>query len=293
MFDTGVHSNNFERMCLPEDKYIVLGESIWLPVEVTKYGEPFVNAWQEGLSEYHRWKESGQLEVVDVHEAWAEYQSTHPSIPIPEVIAPMLVKMDTQVISDIQQMENSRDDFLLALERDVRGEPTDLDQRNNLAITYAEIGEYEKAKEVFEQILGVDPDDAAAHNNLGNLYVIGGRADEAIQSYEKARDLSPDDPGIYLNLGLGHLITDNRIESQRMLEQAFQRLGSYEAACRLMGLSSQEPEARGAKEPLLASEMRELLISAAKGVDVEAAIRKVRLRAAEAGRKEIYFYWKR
>ena len=293
MFDTGVHSNNFERMCLPEDRYIVEGESIWLPVEVTKYGEPFASAWQEGLSKYHKWKEKKQLELVDVHQAWKEYQRTHPSLPTPEITVPVLAEMDQQVLSDADQMQQSRDDFLLALEQDVQSMPTDLDQRNRLAITYVELDEYEKAEVQFQQMITISPDNAAAHNNLANLYVIGGRADDAIQSYEKARDLSPDDPGIYLNLGMGYLITDQRTESQDMLEQAFQKLGDYEAACRLMGLASQEPEARGAKEPLLAGEMRVLFVSAAKGVDVEAAVKKTSLRAAEAGRKEIYLYWKR
>jgi len=309
MFDTGVHSNSFERMCLSEDMYIVSGESIWLPVEVTLYGNPFVSAWQEGLSEYHKWQEKGPadtvgavalsppvappLRLVDVHQAWEDYQRTHPLLPTPEITPPALAKMDEQVLADVQQMQKLQNDFLLALEQGVQTTPANLAQRNSLGITYVGLNEYEKAKEQLQQIITIAPDNAAAHNNLGNLYLMEGNLDASISSYEKALNLSPTDPGIYLNLGMGYLITDNPNESQKVLEQAFQRLEDYKAACKLVGVSSQEPKTKGAKESLLADEIRSLFISAAKGTDVEAAVKKLRLRAAEAEKEEIYLYWKR
>ncbi len=172
MFDTGIHSNSFEQMCLPADKYIIVGESIWLPVEVTMYGKPFASAWQEGLSEYHKWQEKGQLKLVDVHQAWEEYQRTHPSSDPPEITVPTLAKMDEQVLADIQQMRQLQDDYLLTLEQGVQGTPGDLAQRNRLGITYVGLNEYQKAEEQFQQIFTIAPDDAATHNNLANLYVI-------------------------------------------------------------------------------------------------------------------------
>jgi len=293
MFDTCIHSNSFERMCLAEDMYIVLGEAIWLPVEVTMYGKSFISAWQEGLSEYHKWQETGQLKLVDVHQAWEKYQRTHPPTTPPEITAPALAKIDEQVFLDVQQMRQLQDDFLVALEQSVQTTPGNLAQHNILGITYVGLNEYEKAEEQFQQIINIAPDNAAAHNNLANLYVIGDRIDAAISSYESARAHSPDDPGIYLNLGMGYLITDNQTESQNMLEQAFQKLEDYEAACELVGVRSQEPGAKGAKEPLMAIEIRSLFISAAEGADVEAAVKKTGLRATAIGKEEIYLYWKR
>jgi tetratricopeptide (TPR) repeat protein len=303
MFDTGIHSNSFEQMCLPEDMYIVSGETIWLPVEVTLFGKPFANAWQEGLSEYHKWQEKGELKLVDVHQAWEEYQRTHPPTPTPEITTPTLAEMEGSVLADIQQIQRLQNDFLLALEQGVQTTPSNLAQRNSLGITYVGLNEYDKAEEQFQQIITIAPDnfrlaefrsaEAAAHNNLANLYVIEGRADAAISSYEKARNLSPDDPGIYLNLGIGYLITDNATESQKILEQAFQKLKGYKDACNLVGVPSQEPSAKGAKEPLMAVEIRTLFINAAKGTDVEAALKQLRPRAQEVGKKETYLYWKR
>jgi len=292
MFDTGIHSNSFEQMCLSEDMYIVSGEVIWLPVEVTLYGKPFVSAWREGLSEYHKWQGKGELKLVDVHQAWEEYQRTHPPTTPPEITVPTLAEMDEQVLFDVQQMQGLQNDFLLALEQGVQSTPDALALRNRLSITYVGLNEYEKAEEQFQQIITIAPDNAAAHNNLGNLYLMEGNLDASISSYEKARNLSPSDPGIYLNLGMGYLIVDTPTESRKMLEQAFQKLEDYKAACNLVGVPSQESKTKGA-EPLLADEIRSLFLSADKGADVEAAVKKLRLRAAEAGKEKFYLYWKR
>jgi tetratricopeptide (TPR) repeat protein len=298
MFDTGVHSNSFERMCLPEDTYIVEGDVIWLPVEVTMYGQLFQRAWQEGFSEYQKWQERGQLELVDVHQGWEEHQRTHPSLPVPEIKAPALPMMDELVLSDIGQIRQSQDDFLLALEQDVQTTPGDLAQRNRLGITYVGLKEYGKAEDQFQQMVTIAPDNAAGHNNLANLYVMQGRMDDAISSYENAHDLSPDDPGIHLNLGMGYLMTDNPTESQNMLTQAFQQLEDYRAACYLVGVPSEEVRAKAAVAPLLAEEIRSLFVRAAEGGprargDMEAATRQFRARAEEAGKENIYLYWKR
>lgn len=293
MFDTGVHSNSFEQMCLPDGMYAVEGETIWLPVEVTMYGKPFTIACQEGLSEYNKWKGKGQLNLVDVHKAWEEYQYARPSIPAPEITLPSLTEMDQQVLSDIQQIQQLQNNFLLALEQGVQRTPEDFTQRNSLGITYVRLKEYEKAKEQFQLILDSAPDNAAAVNNLGNLYVIEGKMDSAIPIYEKARNLTPEDPGISINLGLGYLVTGNPIESQRMLEEAFGQLKDHRIACNLVGVPSQNPTVKGAKEPPLADEIRSLFISIAKGSGIKATGNEISQRSAEAKKGEVYLYWKR
>ena len=280
-------------MCLSEDMYVVYGDTIWLPVEVTLYGKPFINAWREGLMEYWKWREKGELKLVDVHKAWLQYQRAHLLTPISEMTVPTLTEMDEQILQNTQQIKRLQDDFLMALERGVQTTPDDLAQRNRLGITYVGIGKFENAEKQFQQILTMAADNAAAHNNLANLYVIGDRADAAISSYEKALNLSPDDPGIYLNLGMGYLATDNQTGSQKMLSRAFQQLEDYRAACNLVGMPSQEPVARGAETPLMANEIRSLFISAAEGNEIEIVGEQLRQRAEKAGGEEIYLYWKR
>jgi len=119
MFDTGVHKNSYERMCLPEDMYVVMEETIWLPVEVTLCGGSFVRAWFEGLSEYRRWQEKGRLELVDVHRAWKEYEPAHPPSYVSEISVPASEGMDRRVLEDVRKIRRLREDFLRTLERRV------------------------------------------------------------------------------------------------------------------------------------------------------------------------------
>jgi len=55
-----------------------------------------------------------------------------------------------------------------ALSRDFPNLPAPL---NNLAVVYAEIGEYDLAKDVLKDAIKIAPDYAAAHENLGDIYV--------------------------------------------------------------------------------------------------------------------------
>jgi hypothetical protein len=93
---------------------------------------------------------------------------------------------------------------------------------------------------------------------------------------------------------MGYLMTDNPTASQQMLNEAFQQLGDYQAACKLVGVPSQTPDdKKREKVSLLADEIRSLFIRAAKGDDIETGVKQVRQRAAEAGKTEVYLYWKR
>lgn len=55
---------------------------------------------------------------------------------------------------------------------------------NNLAVLYADLGQYEKAKNALERAIKTHPSYATAHENLGDIY-----AKMASESYDKALQL--------------------------------------------------------------------------------------------------------
>jgi Flp pilus assembly protein TadD len=57
---------------------------------------------------------------------------------------------------------------------------------NNLAVLYAQGGEYDKARESLEGAVRANPNYATAHENLGDVY-----AKLASQSYAKAQQIDP------------------------------------------------------------------------------------------------------
>jgi tetratricopeptide (TPR) repeat protein len=57
--------------------------------------------------------------------------------------------------------------------------------RYMLALEYRELGETEKCRELFEQIIAADPSYTAVYYHLGKLYEDMGRRDDAEETYIK------------------------------------------------------------------------------------------------------------
>ncbi len=63
---------------------------------------------------------------------------------------------------------------------------------NDLAYTYAEIGNFEKAIEYFKRYASVSPGDANPFDSMGDLYFRMGKLDDAIAKYKEALEVKPD-----------------------------------------------------------------------------------------------------
>ncbi|VAX27594.1 hypothetical protein MNBD_NITROSPIRAE03-1696, partial [hydrothermal vent metagenome] len=84
----------------------------------------------------------------------------------------------------------------------------------NLAITYNDLGEFERAQEIFSiaaQVAHPTPGTldpfvagklANEHYKIGNIYLDFGMNDEAIEEYRKALKLSPKLPDVHTKLGI-------------------------------------------------------------------------------------------
>ena len=73
---------------------------------------------------------------------------------------------------------------------------------SNLAGTYAQNRQFDKAIEHYFEALRVKPDYAMAHNNLGLALVHKGRYSDAIEHYAEALRLNPDYPEAHNNFGI-------------------------------------------------------------------------------------------
>jgi Tfp pilus assembly protein PilF len=64
----------------------------------------------------------------------------------------------------------------------------------------AKAGNWEMAKQKWEQAVRVNPNDFAAHNNLGIYYEAVGQNDQALKAYEQALQRNPTHEDILKNL---------------------------------------------------------------------------------------------
>jgi tetratricopeptide (TPR) repeat protein len=113
------------------------------------------------------------------------------------------------------------------LELYARTYPSDSIPSNNLGLSYAQIGEYEKAAEAARHSVLADPNSSSAYSTLAYAYAAMGRPDEAQQTMDQALKQFPDSESMHWSSLWVALALEKREEAQRMLAWAKGRPGEY------------------------------------------------------------------
>ena len=106
---------------------------------------------------------------------------------------------------NVGKYEKAKNVFILGLKYD----QNNIALKNNLAMSYKNLLQYNEAEELYNQIIVDYPEYFNSYVNLGNLKRDANKFDEAIKLYEKASSIKPNEPIIlYLlslaNQGLGN-----------------------------------------------------------------------------------------
>ncbi|MCR4430299.1 MAG: tetratricopeptide repeat protein [Tepidanaerobacteraceae bacterium] len=84
----------------------------------------------------------------------------------------------------------------------IRREPANAEAYNKLGVISARLGDLEEAKNMFLKALEIKPDYSSAASNLGNIFFESGDMDKAEEYYKKAAAMDPDNPVPYNNLAV-------------------------------------------------------------------------------------------
>lgn len=115
--------------------------------------------------------------------------------------------------------------------------------RNQLAIIYAEMNNFEAAFKHFQLLLADDTTDVIVLNNLGNLFFLKGQLDSAETLYLKAisyAESKKDSNGIYLNRGLLYATADLESEAVEMFVRVVQDSNDYRRIGRLLRIDLEQ-----------------------------------------------------
>jgi len=168
----------------------------WTPVDMRELKKTCSDAQTAGVTAYNRWKENGELKLVDLRKTWQKYQP---------------VQFETMV--DVMRANKIESGVKLAQQ-----------------------GELGNALMLFTEMLEKDKDDAVAINNLGNLYLLKGDLEKAISTYQKAVNIDSEDVAILLNIGITHYMQGNDDEAVEFFTQARERLDNYTQMCVLLSI---------------------------------------------------------
>lgn len=202
MFNTGVPENAAGQIASSSKMYVIKDGYVWIPVETTLIGSSFSKAWQTGISEYYKGKESRKLTVIDVSKA----QSTYNAVTLPEITwepkMPSTYKIDKFLNQDMKFANDiGMKNVLQGLKAKLKKNPKDLNTLNKVGIMLSKTGDTEEGVEYLEKAVKLNPKAAKYHNNLGNAYFVMDEINKAQKEYEEAIRLDPDNPKYHINLG--------------------------------------------------------------------------------------------
>jgi tetratricopeptide (TPR) repeat protein len=191
---------------------------LWVPVEVTQVGSPFMKGWETGSVAYHEWKGKG-LVVTDPIKAWERYKPA--SLPVSEWRPKALqrAELDRAFDDEVRKLKKLRLRLLSKRHLGVGGQDDPFGQIQ-IGILYAEAGELEEALRVFIRIDSVLPERADIKNNIGNIYFLQERYDEARVNYEAAALLDAGDPLIQVNIARAYLKLGKTEEAKAAFRKA-------------------------------------------------------------------------
>ncbi len=198
MFSTGINADTDGYTM--DDMYVIHEGKLWIPVETTIVGKPFIKAWELGAANYYKWKDKG-LVIQDVHSSWNTFKpATLPSSTLKtmDVTSGDVEKKfpgDYMSMLKISSRTKTRR-YLQAIEKN----PANMDAHLQMGIILAKIGDRDEAMKYFDKILVSEPRNAAALNNRGNVLMLNENYIEAQKAYLAAAQSSPDDPHIWVNL---------------------------------------------------------------------------------------------
>lgn len=178
--------------------FLTFRGQLYVPVETTKLGGSFEEAWEAGAKELSRWRgEPRKISVVDLREAWRRFPPANLSSsasPLP-LESPALA---VRVRDALRRLEAARAEALAAERRTLDAalaQPAlEKAERRRLkgqqALLFLDEGDLERAREQFERLLLEDGRAPSVLNDLANLLLLQGDTGRARALYQRALTLS-------------------------------------------------------------------------------------------------------
>ncbi|NKB71412.1 MAG: hypothetical protein GKR89_30435 [Candidatus Latescibacteria bacterium] len=202
LLDTGVARERAYRLPLEQRHYVPLGETLWIPIEVTQLDQSFEQAWHMGIEQLAAL--SGlelRRRLVRTSQAWQNYPAAAPNdatANAPPARKAFQAAFAGQQAALQRQIEvHFKATYLDPLTR----RPDDDALRTQLLKLYLALRQFDTAIQTgLTNLLDKRGDQGAILNQLGIAYFLKGEFTQAALHFERAAQSLPDDRGVQQNL---------------------------------------------------------------------------------------------
>ena len=180
-------------MPMDESMYVVRHGRLWMPVEITLFGDSFVEAWKSGAGECSRLEQAERLMAIDTAEGWAVYEPSPPKFEV-EIRPPNKENLRDHFSAGLAKVRDIMQSFIdRVYVRPVEENPDDLDRILDLAQVYVFIRQLDEAISQCQRLEDLGAEPARLYNNWGIAYFVKGEVKHPAQSLKKAIDADPND----------------------------------------------------------------------------------------------------
>ena len=203
------------------DMLVIHDGLLWVPVEMTTVGSPFMKAWEEGSKTYNENMALGAISYTAPSNAWVRYKPATLAFSDWRVPVAPRSAVDKHYNNEIDRISKIALKYQAIRYFEIlKKNPDDYSAMMQIGIIYGESGEVNEAQKYFEKANVLSPDNAVIRNNLGNIHFLKGEYKEALSDYQLAAEIDPADPYILVNLTKIYLRLDQRDKAAEAFRKA-------------------------------------------------------------------------
>jgi tetratricopeptide (TPR) repeat protein len=179
---------------------IFIGNTSWIPLEVTERSGGFTQAWDKAAREWRDYSAKGQARFYDMHESWTIYAPVGLSGTQGEFALPTQSRIVAAFQKEmIRFVQKELDPQVKKLEAEIKKSGATPALQNRLGVLYARYGFADKAQAEFQKALAKQ-EYLPALINMGNLYFLRGTWAKALEFYERAAKKAQDNASVQLSI---------------------------------------------------------------------------------------------
>lgn len=238
-FDTGLTNLEVSRYGLSLDWFIQQDDRLFLPVETTMFGSPFMEALKTGIKEYQC--QMGSIRRINLRSAWEVY----PPVALPPTEKEIEIpKFNDRLLQDIEgfkeEVKKGYEKDLSKIQKELEINPNSIKLYNRAGILYSSIGRLDEAVLILKKGLEIAPTNPNLHNNLANVYSLMSNSVEAITHYKEALKSNPNEGGVWLNLAMVYTDQGKDTEAKECYQQGLAKFANQGEATELLGFDPKE-----------------------------------------------------
>ena len=200
-FNTGVDRHAVQQLGISENYFIERNGQLWIPVEVTLFGQSFQQAWSTAVAECRKLAAEDRLIVVDTRGAWRQYPPAVPTLKEYKINVPEKSSIDTLFASDWDDLRALRETFL---EREYLQQLSDSPNNYSLHSAYIynllQLGAFERALDHLTVLEKQGAPEQLIWNNRGIILILYGKIAEAVAILQHVLEIYPQDREAQANL---------------------------------------------------------------------------------------------